>query len=146
MGYPSLVNFNDENECKQYFKQTYCEEPIVTHDGIPVRFIAEDFEHSFYESSNWNQEDKSIFSNKRAERIDWIKEALQDEKGEFHPGWDKKKKKYNHLRRVILANGNHVVVIQLQKNGKARFITSYPADSPRTLSQIKNSPEWKNPF
>lgn len=142
MSYSPLKKYATEAEYREYFKNKYCVGPILTHDGLPVRFSPKDFTHAFYESSSSKQQDKAIFSIVRAERIDWIEEALQDKNAELHPGWDKKKKKYNPSRRVSLANGNYVVVIQMLKNGKARFKTAYVADKIRTLLKIKTSPKW----
>lgn len=142
MSYPRLVKYATEAEYREHFKQKYCAGPIYTHDGIPVRFSLNDFDHAFYESSSSQQQDKSIFSTVRSERIDWIAEALMDRKATLHPGWDSKRKKYNPTRRVSLANGNYVVVIQLLRSGKASFKTAYLANNTYTLLKIKSSPQW----
>ena len=51
------------------------------------------------------------FSQMRAERIDWIRAALEDPKSERYVGWDKKRKRLDRRRRVTLVMGNYVVVI-----------------------------------
>jgi hypothetical protein len=145
MNYPLLVKYTTEADYREHFRKKYCKGPIVTFDGIPVIFSPKDFDHAFYESSSKKQPDKKIFAAVRAERMDWIERALLDKNAELHPGWDKKKKNYDYTRRVALANGDHVVVIQILKSGNARFKTAYPADNIRTLIKIKSSPQWKSP-
>ena len=142
MSYPRLLKYTTEADYREHFRQKYCAGPIFTHDGIPVRFSPKDFNHAFYESSSNKQRDKSIFSTVRSERIDWIAEALMDRKAKLHPGWDSKRKIYDSTRRVSLANGDYIVVIQLLKSGKARFKTAYLANNTHTLLKIKSSPQW----
>ena len=140
---PSLVSYSTPNEYRTHFEQTYCRSPISTFDGIQVRFRKTDFDHSFFESTRRNGI-KDKFSLKRAERIDWIKAVLMDPNADLRVGWNKKKKRYDISRRVALVVGPYVVVIALQKNNttKAKFITSYLADSGSTVKKILKSPVW----
>lgn len=69
------------------FFASYCEGgycnvgPILTFDNIPVEFYADRFTHAFYERSTKRQEaPKDTFSQKRAARMCWIKDVLDDEK------------------------------------------------------------------
>ena len=57
-------------------------------------------------------------------------------------GWDKKKKRYDATRRVVVAQGNYVVVIHITGKGKANHVTAYIAD-PGTIGTIMGGPVWK---
>ena len=78
----------------------------------------------------------------RAERLLWIRAALQDPDSERYIGWDKSKKTYDKSRRVALVKDNYVVIIVLTGELKADFVTAFVADSERTLSRIKSGPQW----
>jgi len=85
---------------------------------------------------------KDAFSSQRAERIDWIRAALQDPSAELHVGWDGKKKRYDRSHRMAIVVRDYVVVIRLSGKQTAQFVTAYVADSPSTLAKIKGSPKW----
>jgi hypothetical protein len=140
MSYPALVVYAEESEYQHHFERMYCRGPVVTFDGIPIRFQKRNFPHAFFES---NRKKDDTFSRKRAERIDWIKAALQDPESERYIGWDNKKKRHDGSRRVTVVMGNYVVVIGLNKQrNKGRFITAYVADSGRTIGKIRSGPQW----
>jgi hypothetical protein len=141
VAYPPLVCYTTADEYRSHYERVYCEGPIPTFDGIAVRFRKDRFDHCFYESTHRNQL-KDAFSAQRAERIDWIKAALQDSNAELRIGWDAKKKRYDRSHRVALVVGDYVVVIRLSGNQTAQFVTAYVADSPATLAKIKGSPKW----
>jgi hypothetical protein len=83
-----------------------------------------------------------VFSWQRAERIDWIKAALQDSSADLFVGWDRDKKAYAFKRRVCTVYGNYVVVLSVAKNKKAAiFITAYVADE-TTIQKIRSGPRW----
>ena len=88
---------------------------------------------------------KDQFSVLRAERIDWIGEALQDPTAELYAGWDRKRKKHDYRRRVTIVVGNYVVVIRLTGVSSAVFVTAYVADSRSTIERIRKSPRWQKP-
>jgi len=141
MAYPALVVYTTEIEYQKHFERIYCRGAIVTFDGIPIRFQKRNFAHAFFESVRSKDD---TFSRKRAERIDWIKAALQDSASERYIGWDSKKKRHDGSRRVTVVMGNYIVVIGLNKQrNKGRFITAYVADSGRTIEKICNGPKWK---
>ncbi|MCP5003133.1 MAG: hypothetical protein GY941_04150 [Planctomycetes bacterium] len=147
MPYPLLVQYGTEAEYRRHFEHVYCSGPIKTFDGIKVRFRKNMFDHCFFESSR-RDTNKDTFSIKRAERIDWIKESLQDPKSERYAGWDRKKKRHNKKRRVTIVMGNYVAIIQLTGSDKADFITAYLADTrgnkgrPATIDLIRSGPKW----
>lgn len=117
---------------------------INCFDGIAVRFRKRDFDHCFFESSKRDGV-KDQFSNVRAERIDWIKATLQDDQADLFVGWDGRRKRYDHGRRVALVMEDYVVVIRLTGRRAARFVTAFVADSRRSLERIKASPRWRWP-
>lgn len=140
MSYPALVVYPNESDYQNHFEQVYCRGPVVTFDGIPIRFQKRNFTHAFFESVKSKDD---TFSWKRAERIDWIKAALQDSQSARYLGWDNKKKRHDGSRRVTVVMGNYVVVIGLSKQrDKGRFITAFVADSDRTIKKIQNGPKW----
>lgn len=139
MDYPPLLQGKTPDEYRSFFETTYCRGPIVTFDGIEVRFRKRDFNHCFFESV---QTKDDTFSVMRAERLLWIKTALQDPDSDRYIGLDGKKKTYDNNRRVALVMGNYIVVIVLTGDRKADFVTAFVADTQRTLDRITNGPKW----
>ncbi len=131
------------DEYRQIFVDLYCDlnKPIITFDGITVKFYADMFEHAFYESSNWKKGDKSLFSYNRAEKIFWIKDALEDSSAILKTGWEKSTKSYNKSRRVAIVKNNYVVIIWIKNNKEAKFITAYEAD--KSINLILSGDDWK---
>ena len=141
MDYPPLVQYDKPEDYRAHFERVYCRKPITTFDGIEVRFRKSRFWHSFYESSKRNKT-KDEFSVLRAERIDWIKTALQDPDADLYVGWDSRRKRHDPAHRVAVVVDNYVVVIRLTGQQKAEFVTAYVADSESTISRIRKSPKW----
>lgn len=147
MSYPPLVLYGTQEEYREHYERVYCRVPLRTFDGILVRFRKMKFEHCFFESSR-RDGTKDHFSIKRAERIDWIKNALQDPSSERYVGWDRIRKCYDKQRRVAIVMGNYIVVIRLKGSGNADFITAFLADtqvgtgSYSTVDQIRKGPKW----
>ena len=148
MGLPELIRYETESGGKDidryrnHFEGLYCNQPIITFDGIVVRFRKTDFDHCFFESSRRRIKNKDQFSDLRSERIDWIKYALESRDSDLFEGWDNTRKRYDSSRRVCLVQGNYIVVIRLTGKSKAQFVTAYVADSAYTLLKIKQSPVW----
>ena len=142
---PPLLQLANLELYRSYFKATYCLRPLVTHDGITVRFRQNQFGHIAQESS---QRDgvKDTLSTVRLERLSWIKHGLKDSSLILLAGWDNKKKVYDHKRRVTLMVGDFVIVLALKNKEEADFVTCYLADSPRTKGKLQTAPLWKNPF
>jgi hypothetical protein len=143
MIYPSLLQLNSKEEYRTQWETHYCKQPIYTFDEIRVWFRKEDFDHAFYESVK-TKTSKDVFSMKRAERLHWIKIAIQDSSSERYAGWDNKKKRCDHSRRVTIVMGNFVVVIALllKKVNEARFITRN--GRPSTIELIRSGPMWSS--
>jgi hypothetical protein len=141
MIYPPLVYYQDKNEYRRHFERVYCKSPIITFDSIKIRFNKRDFEHAFYESVNTKDDS---FSIKRAQRIDWIKIALQDPQSERYFGWNKKRRRIDRKRRVAIVMKEYVVVIGInRKRSTGWFITAFVADSGRTLKMIRKNPKYQ---
>lgn len=138
---PPLIEYANQDEYLQHYIREYCCRPVVTFDGIAVSFYEDRFEHSFYESSK-RDGNKDRFSEVRARRIGWIKATLQDASAALHVGWDRERKKYDAGSRVAVLVGNYVVVIRFTGSMKAKFVTAYLADTPRTIEMIRRSPKW----
>jgi hypothetical protein len=78
----------------------------------------------------------------RAERMDWIKAALEDPNSDRFVGWNNRLKCYDNTRRVTIVLKNYVIIIGITKKGAGFFITAFVADSDRTLSLIRKGPRW----
>lgn len=141
LAYPSLVVYKTPAEYRSHFDRVYCRKPIMAFDGIEVRFRKSQFEHSFYESTMRNRV-KDQFSKLRAERIDWIKAALQDPNAELYVGWDRERKRHDSSHRVTVVVNNYVVIVRLKGLREANFVTAYVANSEVTLRKIRSSPKW----
>ncbi len=139
MNYPPLLQGKTPDEYRSIFEAMYCRGPILTFDGIEVRFRKKDFNHCFFESVRSKDD---TFSFLRAERIQWIRYALQDPNSDRRIGWDSTRKRFDKKRRVAVVMGNYVVVILLTGDKKADFVTSFVADSERTFQMLKKSPKW----
>lgn len=147
MSYPPLLHLATEAEYRARFERVYCQGPVMTFDGVAVRFRKSQFDHCFFESTRRNRI-KDQFSWKRAQRLEWIAAALGDSNSERYVGWDNRKKRYDKRRRVAIVMGNYVVVITLTGAAKADFVTAYVADTPprrgrpSTIQQIRSGPKW----
>jgi hypothetical protein len=136
---PPLVQYSTQNEYRTHFERAYCRGPITTFDGIQVRFRKNQFYHCFFESVDTKDD---TFSLRRAERIDWIKAALQDSSAELRVGWDNKKKRESKNRRVAILVNSYVVIIRINgKGNRAEFVTAFVAGN-RTIRQIRSNPPW----
>lgn len=147
MPYPPEIYYSSEVDYKSHFEREYCQSTIKTHDGIEVRFRKRDYDHCFFESVHSKDD---TFSQIRAERIDWIKAALQDSNAGQFQGWDKIRHRYDPNVRVILVEGDYVVIIRIKSSNSADFITAFVADTHAppggmsTADKIRNlSPKWR---
>jgi hypothetical protein len=136
---PALVIYATEDEYREHFRRVYCLGPVMTFDGIAVRFRTGMFDHCFFESIAARDD---TFSRLRAERIDWIASALQDPSAELFVGWDNKKKRPATNRRVTIVVGDYLTIIQMKGAKDAVFITAFVA-GPSTIAKVRRSPHWK---
>lgn len=140
---PPKVYYTSEGEYRAHFEQVYCQGPIITFDGIPVRFRKDDFDHCMFESSKRNNI-KDTFAKERSERIDWIKETLINPEAELYQSWDKAKKCHDPNGRIAIVYEDFAVVIRLYKDNtgelKARFVTAFYADN--SINKIRGNPKW----
>lgn len=140
---PPLVYYETEAEYRQHYEVNYCQAVIRTFDGMRVYFPKRQFDDAFFESANRKARDKSVFARKRAERIGWLREVLEDSGAALRTGWDRDKKRPNPRRRLAVAYGNYVVVVHVKKNRQsATFITAYVA-SASTVQKILGGPAWQ---
>ena len=139
---PAFVHYATEAKYRAHYERCYCREVIHTFDGLRVHFPKQQFDDAFFESANRKARDKSVFAQERAERIDWIRAAVEDPTAELYQGWDRDKKVIARGRRISLVFGNYVVVLQIySKRTSATFITAYLAD-PDTIRKIRSNPRW----
>jgi len=142
MAYPPPLILNSPDEYRKYFEDHYCSQKIHTFDKIRVLFPRGAFDHAFYESSNRRRVNKDVFSDKRAQRMPWIKVALTDASAELYCGWDKKRKCVASNRRVAIVVRDYVVIIETKSTDKAFFITAFIADQ-QVLNKIRLNPKWQ---
>jgi len=134
----------DQAAYRAHYERSLCLGGIATHDGIPVYFRKEGFDHAFFESSGRRGE-KDVFSLVRAERMDWIAPALADPNAQCFQGWNANVKRYEPTRRVAVVMNDFAVIIALgrRKDGalKGSFVTCFRADN--SIARILASPKWK---
>ena len=138
MKYPPLLKAKTATIYRSYYESNYCKGVIETFDGIKVRFRKRDFNHCFFESVKRKDD---TFSVKRAERMFWIKAALQDPSAELRVGWDNRKKRPATDRRAAIVMQNYVVVIRIIGQDKGQFVTAFIANQ-NALSKIRTNPKW----
>lgn len=139
---PKLMHYATEAEYRLHYEAHYCRATIHTFDGLRVYFSKQQLDDAFYESADRKARDKSVFSRPRAERMDWIRVALEDSTAELYAGWDRDKKVVDRKRRVAVVYGDYVVVLQANlRKAKAIFITAYIANA-ATLAKIRSNPRW----
>lgn len=143
---PSKIYYTTEAEYRVHFEETLCRAPIMTFDGIPVRFRNLHFDHCMFESIRRNGI-KDKFSPKRAQRMDWIRETLINPDSKPRQGWDTNSNCLNPNRRVTVLYERFVVVIRCWwKCGKkldAEFVTCFIADDADTIRLILAKPRWQ---
>lgn len=134
----------EEEEYRAIWKDEYCdrEKPIYTLDGIRVKFFEDQFDHAFFESDNWKEKDKSIFSLNRAVKMLWIKNVLQDPESLIKQGWNKATNSYlQDIRTAIIVRKSYLVVIKFQKENEAKFVTAYEINE-EGFEKVMNGPDW----
>ena len=147
MEYPPLVTGLTPAEYRDRFERIYCRTPIATFDGIKVRFRKRNFNHAFFESSSKRDRDDK-FSPLRAERIDWIRTALQDPEAELYVGVDHERKRRDFNRRVAIARGEYVVIVAMTGANTADFVTAFVDTGPlpgrnfSSVELIRMGPRW----
>lgn len=148
MNYEKIIPSDyTENELRDIWQKEYCDQVLVTFDGIKVKFFAEMFDHAFYESSRRNSRvktkaggHKDCLSEARLEKMLWIKDALADPEAELYVGYDKERRSYDNSRRVAVVKGDYTVIIRLKDDQNAKFVTAYVADN--SIEKIRTSPQW----
>ncbi|MEW6220218.1 MAG: hypothetical protein AB1634_11895 [Thermodesulfobacteriota bacterium] len=133
------------DEYRAHFERVYCRAPIVTFDGIPVRFRKSDFDHCMQKTARGGSGEKIGWATDRLERIDWIKATLEHAHAELYFGWDNKRRVTARSRRVAVVFGRYVVVVAIlwrSQDMEGRFITAYPADE-SGIARIRTMPQWR---
>lgn len=145
MLYRRLLYLRNPGDYRRHFREAYCQEPVVTFDGVQVSFYEKHFGHAFFEGVSYGYPyrvvPKTSFSFERAERIDWMRQALLDDDAELYWGLDRLGGGYTLKRRVCIAGGEYVVVIEYHRPDEAEFVTAFPG-SARTLRKLRHSPRW----
>lgn len=135
-----------EAEYRSHFISNFTRAPLTFQTSLghaPIYFAAAQFDHAFYESTNWDGV-KDAFSPVRARRMDDIAPALADRSVPRHAGWDGKSRSHSHTRCVSIALDDFVVIVRLgiTKTGYLRgnFVTCYVADN--SIAKIQAAPVW----
>lgn len=138
--YPDLLELANKDAYRARFEALYCCGPLMTFDGISVRFRLSDFNHAFYSSNRLVK--KVGFSIIRAQRMEWINVALKDRDAELFQGWDWKTRQVEPERRVALVQANYLVAIRLTGIKTAVFQTAYPIDRQESIDKVRSAPKW----
>ncbi len=147
MGVYELIDFKSHTEAyfRDLWREEYSSKEIYTFDNIQVHFYDNQFDHAFFESSTRNvnkggEGHKDTLSEQRCSRIMWIRDALSDPTAKLLKGYNNKKKKNDKSRRVCVVCNDYVVVINIYKDGHARFITAFQADN--SINKIVSGEPW----
>ncbi|MBW3783181.1 hypothetical protein GL270_18370 [Aeromonas veronii] len=144
MSLPKLLIYASVNEYRKHYERYYQRGDIRSFDDIRIYFKPQKFGHAFYENAQHREGPKDVFSEVRAQRMDWIKATLEHPDASLYKGWNKEKKCYEEARRVSVVYENFVVVIELSLNKegklKGNFVTCYVAD--QSIDKIEKSPAW----
>lgn len=144
--YRDLCILSTETEYRQLFNETYCESSIITHQNLAVSFYPEMFDHAFFSRSDRRSDVKDVFDQDRVQRILWIKDVLQDSSIPIYQGYNTKKKKPEPRAKVsLLTPDGYVVIIRIEKEGKARFQTAYVINDNSVQKKIESNPIVYNP-
>jgi hypothetical protein len=141
MGLPPLLILPGQVEYRAYFASRFCQNPVITFDGIRVRFFASAFNHAFFRDSSRTAHDKANFDRQRAERMNWIRAVLEEPQMALY----RRIMGNSKVRRIALDLGTrYAAIIQIDDSspGRARFITAYIVDSPRALARMTLNPRW----
>lgn len=143
MALPPFLVLPNEADYRTHFQDTYVRGVVQTRDRIRVHFKAGDFGHAFYESTNRDGV-KDLFSQPRAQRMNWISHTLTDPNADWYLGWISRSRSYDATRSATVACGDFVVVLKFRakRNGEvvSNFVTCYHADN--SIAKIRTSPAW----
>lgn len=141
--HPPFLRRASEGEYRLHYESLYCQGPITDYLGLPIRFRKEQFDHVFFESAGRNRI-KDIFSQARAERLDWILTTLQSTSSVQYEGWDSFTKRYDPNFRVTNVFGSFVVIVRVVRSRglpvSGEFRTAYWADN--SIGKIRTGPPW----
>jgi hypothetical protein len=139
MPFPALVSYATEDEYREHYRRCYVDAtpPILTVDGVPVRFFDEVFDHAFFDASDRRTGNKDRFSIARAQRIDWIRFAIEEGGRVEYFEWTDDQ---GHPRRELLLGGAYLVVLQFRGKARnwAKFITAFLHDNPDRIRHDPN--------
>lgn len=143
---PALLRLPDEASYRAHFEKHLVRGgPIMTHDGIAVRFHQSNFDHAFFRESRRGSGVKDTFDIPRAERMEWIRAALTDPNAEMYRRQmpDRRRPSRRTTRRVVVVpSAPYAVIIQVNRNAAtANFVTSYVPGKP-ALSKMRSNPVW----
>jgi hypothetical protein len=140
MTLPPLLKLPGRNPYWGHFKKRYLSGPLITFDGIEVRFYAHNFGHAFCTESTRGSGRKDSFDWDRAERMDWIAGVLRDGTVEVY----RRVMPDGRVRRIALVPAErYAVVIAVEKNlRRAHFVTAYVVNSTSALNKMRSNPKW----
>jgi len=143
---PPLVHFSTEGEYRVHYELKFCRDSLLTFDDIPVRFRIRHFDHCMFESNRRNGV-KDRFSQRRAQRMDWIRATLINLNSNPRQGWDAKNNCIDPNRRVAVLFERFVVVIRCwwkdTEKLEAEFVTCFIADDEEIIRLIRAKPKWR---
>lgn len=141
MAYKKIKSYQfTEIELRKIWLEEYCQNEIITFDGVKVKFYEDMFDHVFFESRDRIEKDKSILSLNRLEKIYWIKEVLLDKNAILKKGWNSKSKTFFEDRRVAIVKGNYIVIIRFIGLLRAKLVTAYEKND---MENILENPDFE---
>jgi len=138
---PPLLKLSSEAAYREHFRKHYLTgTPLVTFDGIRIRFFAHNFDHAFFTESVRGSGMKDRFDRSRAERMDWIGAVLCSSAVELY----RRVMPKGSVRRISLVPvERYAAVIAVEKKLRsANFVTAYVVNSNSTLKKMRSNPKW----
>lgn len=152
MSLPSLLVLPNESAYQAHFEK-HCVDasPLVTFDGMEIRFFKRNFFHAFFTQSMRGARKKDRFDTDRARRMDWIAAVLQDSTAELYrrvmriPQRPARGTPKSALRRIaLIPSERYAVVVDVETGNpkRASFVTAYVVDSDTALAKMRSNPRW----
>ena len=141
MALPPLLKLSSTVAYRNHFRKHYVGTgPVITFDGIEVRFFPHNFDHTFFTESVRGSRIKDKFDGERARRMDWIAAVLRARTAELY----RRVMANGKLRRIALVSAErYAVIIAVDKNvRRANFVTAYVVNSDSALSKMRSNPKW----
>lgn len=124
------------------------ERSVLAHDGLPVHFYVDRFDHAFKTAQNWstNRHTKDRLDCERLVRIRWIEPAIAGLviRSACWSVGDARDNRRPHRRMYLVWDENYIVWLDPTDAGDWRFSSAYRARDSQIRGYIQNGEEiWR---